>query len=186
MSLLQGKLTYLRPVKERDIDCYLTWISEPELARLVLGSIAPISRTQVFRTFKASFRSPEGNLFTIDIITKGQAIGFCFLKNIHPIHRFAELEQFFIGEKKYRQNGYGRDALQTLLKYAFRELNLNRLWLITYAYNQEAIRFYEKEGFGQEGVLQQVQFTMGEYHDGVIMAILKEDWAEKNSDNNLN
>ncbi len=185
--MVRGKSIRLRPVEERDIDCYLVWMKDPELARLVLGSAAPISRTQIINTFKASFISHDNNLlFAIEILSVRKVIGFCFLKNIHPIHRLAELEQLFISEKKYRQNGYGRDALQTLLKYAFRELNLNRLWLITYGYNQKAIRFYEKEGFTQEGILRQLQFTMGRYYDGILMAILKEDWAAKNSDNNLN
>ncbi|MBM4305173.1 MAG: GNAT family N-acetyltransferase [Deltaproteobacteria bacterium] len=180
--MLQDKLTVLRPVEEKDIPYYSAWINEPELARLVLGSAAPISRNVMSKTFGTFFRSSDRNLlFAIDGLPEGKLIGFCFLKNVHPVHRFAELEQFFIGEKKYRQNGYGRDALQTLIKYAFNELNLNRIWLITYNYNQAAIRFYEKEGFIQEGVLRQIQFTCGRYYDGILMAVLREDWAEKNA-----
>lgn len=152
--MLQGKLTCLRPIEEKDILYYSTWINEPELARLVLGSIAPISRNQISKTFQTFFRSSDHNLlFAIDGLPEGKLIGFCFLKNIHPIHHLAELEQFFIGEKKYRQNGYGRDAMEALLNYCFTELNLNRIWLLTYSYNQEAIRFYEKCGFLKEGIL---------------------------------
>ena len=184
--MLQGKLIRLRPVEERDIDHYFSWINDPELARLVIGSIELGARNRMLKTLEESLTIPDINCsFMIETVGGEELIGFCLLKNIHTIHRSAELEQFFIGEKKFRDKGYGQDALQTLLNYAFGELNLNRIWLITYGYNKEAITFYEKEGFVQEGLLRQIQFTQGKFHDGVIMGILKKDWFTKNSINNL-
>ena len=178
--MLKGKLTQLRPVEERDIDCYLAWINDPELARLVIGSTLPISRVEILEKFKARSGHLDNNLFfTIDLLSQGETIGFCFLKNIHPIHRLGELEQFFIGEKKYRRYGYGREAIEILFEFCFHELNLNRLWLLTYSHNQEAIRFYEKCGFVTEGILSQVQFTWGRFYDGVLMGILEADWRGK-------
>jgi RimJ/RimL family protein N-acetyltransferase len=178
--LLQGKLTRLRSIEAKDIDCYLGWINQPELARLITGSIMPTSRPYMVKALETPMGFPGQNLFfAIELLSEEKLIGFCFLKNFHPVHRFVELEQFFIGEKKFRQNGHGRDAMDVVLDYSFTELNLNRLWLLIYLYNQGAVRFYEKCGFLKEGVLRQVQFSMGEYHDGLIMGILKKDWLAK-------
>jgi RimJ/RimL family protein N-acetyltransferase len=183
--MLYGETTCLRPVEERDIDCYLAWINEPELARVVLGSTVPLSRVEILEKFKACSGHLDNNLFfTINLLSQRETIGFCILKGIHPIHRFAELEQFFIAEEKYRRHGYGRESLRIIMRHSFSGLNLNRLWLITYAYNHSAINFYEREGFVREGVLRQIQFTMGRYHDGIIMGILKEDWEVKNQNHN--
>jgi RimJ/RimL family protein N-acetyltransferase len=177
--MLQGKLIRLRKAEEKDLNRYYNWINDLELSRLILGTVTPCSQGQVRRIYDTCAQSPNQDLqFTIETL-KEELIGLCFLRNIHPIHRMAEIEQFFIGEKKYRNNGYGRDAIEVLLEYCFTELNLNRIWLITYVYNQEAIRFYEKSGFSKEGLLRQIQFTKGEYHDGVILAILKKDWKCK-------
>ncbi len=178
--MLQGRLVRLRPMEERDIDAYLGWINESQLARLIVGSPVPISSTHMVRELENSSGFHGQNLFfAIEPLFAEGLVGFCFLKNLHPLHRFVELEQFFIGEKRFRQNGYGRDAMEVLLHYGFTELNLNRLWVVIYAYNQEAIQFYRKCGFLKEGLLRQIQFTRGEYQDGVIMAILKKNWTRK-------
>lgn len=179
--MLQGKLVCLRAFEGGDVDQYYNWINEPKLARLILGGVTPFPKEGIIKMYNSYIRSPRHDIFlAIVTLSKREPIGFCFLQNIHSFHRVAELEQFFIGEKRFRNNGYGKDALVTLLKYCFTELNLNRIWLITYSYNKEAIEFYEKTGFLKEGILRQVQFTNGNYQDGVIMAILKKDWEEKN------
>ena len=182
--MLKGKLTRLRCIEAKDITRYHRWINDPEIARLVLGSNTPISKAQVAETFEVSSKIEKDLYFSIDISSEDKPIGFCFLKNIYPIHRMAELDQFFIGEDKYRQHGYGRDAIQVLLKYTFEELNLNRIWLITYAYNRKATDFYEKEGFIREGILREIQFSNDRYHDGILMAIIREDWKQKFIDRN--
>jgi RimJ/RimL family protein N-acetyltransferase len=37
------------------------------------------------------------------------------------------------------------------LRYAFNELNLHRVWLTTSAFNERALKLYEKLGFRHEG-----------------------------------
>jgi len=178
--MLQGELIRLRSIEKKDLDQYYNWVNDPELARLILGTIVSYSKEQIIKIYDSYIQSYNNDLlFAIEAIKEEVPVGFCFLRNVHPIHRHGELEQFFIGEKKYRNNGYGKDAIETLLKYCFTELNLNRLWSIIYGYNLAAIQFYEKCGFLKEGTLRQIQFTMGKYHDGVIMAILKEDLENK-------
>lgn len=175
--MLNGELTRLRRLEENDLDCYCIWVNDSELARLVLGTTTPYSKRQAMELWHR--QSPEHDLlFTIETLSQ-EPIGFCFLRNMHPVHRFAELEQFFIGKEEHRNNGYGRDAIETLVRYCFTDLNLNRIWLITYAYNLAGIGFYEKCGFLKEGVLRQIQFTKGEFHNGIIMAILRKDWLAR-------
>ncbi len=181
--MLKGELIQLRKAIRSDMDEYLELLNDPEIARLIIGAVIPVSPEYAGSLIDGFHGINYSQIFfTIETLDEGRVIGFCLFKNLHPTHRFAELEQFFIGEKKYCNNGYGKDALKTLLKYCFTELNLNRIWLITYSYNKEAIQSYEKIGFLKEGVLRQIQFTKGEYHDGVIMAILKKDWKAENSD----
>ena len=56
-----------------------------------------------------------------------------------------------LGERDYWGNGYGTDAMRLMLRFAFDELNLQRVSLGVYAYNPRAIRSYEKAGFRREG-----------------------------------
>lgn len=83
-----------------------------------------------------------------------------------------------IGEKEYWNRGYGSDALRTLLRFAFEELNLHRVFLHVFDFNERAIRCYEKVGFRHEGRLRQARFTEGRYVDELVMAVLREEWEE--------
>lgn len=57
-----------------------------------------------------------------------------------------------IGEADCWGQGYGSDAMRVMQRYAFTELNLQRLTLSVFAYNAHARRSYEKTGFAVEGI----------------------------------
>ena len=75
--------------------------------------------------------------------------------------------------------GYGTDAVNVMLRYAFYELNLHRVELGVFDYNPRAIRSYEKLGFVHEGVERQKMFRDGHYRDVYRMAILRHEWQTK-------
>ena len=90
------------------------------------------------------------------------------------------VQGIFIGEKEYWGRGYGSDAIRALLGFAFREMNLHRVYLSVYDYNERAIRCYEKCGFRHEGRLRKARFSDGRYHDELMMGILREEFEELN------
>jgi RimJ/RimL family protein N-acetyltransferase len=105
----------------------------------------------------------------------GVLIGNISLHNIHVRCHHAELG-IVIGEKDYWGKGYGTDAITTLLDYCFNELNLQRVWLRVFSFNQRGIRCYEKCGFVVEGRLRRHMWRHGSYHDELHMGILREEW----------
>jgi RimJ/RimL family protein N-acetyltransferase len=64
-----------------------------------------------------------------------------------------------------------------LVRFAFEQLNLNKVRLRVYDFNLRGIKSYLKLGFKQEGVLRQELFKDGKYHDIVMMGLLREEWA---------
>jgi len=84
-----------------------------------------------------------------------------------------------IGERAFWGKGYGTDAMQVALRYAFQELNLRRVTLNTFAYNPRAIRSYEKAGFSHEGRVRGALSKDGNRYDVLYMGILREEWAQK-------
>ena len=87
-----------------------------------------------------------------------------------------------IGETEYWGRGYGTDAMNVLLRYAFTEINLRRVTLTVFEYNPRAIRSYEKAGFCHEGRLRKVLNKEGRRWDVLYMGILREEWLEVNHD----
>lgn len=90
-----------------------------------------------------------------------------------------------IGERDFWGKGYGTEAMQLALRYAFLELNLRRVTLNVFEYNERAIRSYEKAGFYLEGRQRQAIQREGRRWDIVYMGILFEEWMEKYGDNVL-
>jgi RimJ/RimL family protein N-acetyltransferase len=106
-------------------------------------------------------------------------IGITSLTNIDHKNRNAECI-IDIGEKEYWGYGYGTEALTLLLSYAFQELNLHRVSLSVFSFNEKAIHLYKKLGFKEEGVSRQSLFRNGGWHDIVHMGMLQEEYVNNN------
>jgi RimJ/RimL family protein N-acetyltransferase len=81
-----------------------------------------------------------------------------------------------IGDKNYWSKGYGEDAVKTLLEYAFTKIDIYRVTLKVYEYNERAVRCYLKCGFQTEGRTRQSANIDGKYYDEIIMGAIKSDY----------
>jgi RimJ/RimL family protein N-acetyltransferase len=84
-----------------------------------------------------------------------------------------------LGERDYWGKGYGSDAMNLILRYAFHGLNLRRVNLTVFEYNPRGIRSYEKVGFRHEGRSKQWLNRDGKRWDMIYMGILREEWEER-------
>jgi len=73
--------------------------------------------------------------------------------------------------------------MHLILRYAFSELNLERVSLNVFAYNLRAIHSYEKSGFVHEGRKRGVLRREGRRYDLVFMGILRTDWLARYPEN---
>lgn len=83
-----------------------------------------------------------------------------------------------IGEREFWGKGYGTDAMNLTLRYAFTELNLRRVSLDVFEFNERAVRSYEKVGFHMEGRQRQAIIREGRRWDMLFMGILREEWIK--------
>jgi RimJ/RimL family protein N-acetyltransferase len=61
----------------------------------------------------------------------------------------------------------------------FNQYNINRLWLFVLDYNKIAISLYKKLGFIEEGKQRKAIFRNGNYHDYIMMSLLKTEYESK-------
>lgn len=179
-SLFQGEL--IRLVAEDPAvmaKAFYKWERDSEYMRL-LDSDPPVlwSQKKIEEWIqKESEKSPwEGMEFSIRTLHDDQLIGFVGLGAIKWIHGDA-LVGIGLGERDYWGNGYGTDAMQVILRYAFTELNLYRLTLEVFEYNPRAIQSYLKAGFKEEGRIRKSVLREGTRWDVIVMGILREDWV---------
>lgn len=102
---------------------------------------------------------------------RDRPVGSVYLRDIDRKHNKAEYG-IFIGGEGARGKGYGTMAAGLMIRYAFEEMGLHRLFLRVFADNVQAIRSYEKAGFEREACLRDDVCIDGCYRDIVLMGIL--------------
>jgi len=175
---LAGRRVRLRAIERSDILTFVRWFNDPEVTQY-LQMCMPMSQAEEERWFEAQLTCSDKRVFGIETLD-GQLIGNLGLHDLDWKERCAVLG-IVIGEKDYWGKGYGTDAVHTALWFAFEHMNLHRIQLSVYAYNKRAVRCYEKSGFRHEGRMRSKHFFSGEYHDELIMGILRAEFAEDGS-----
>jgi len=116
--------------------------------------------------------------FHLRTLDGDQFIGFVALFNIKWRNQTAEMA-IGIGDPALRGQGYGREALDLLLGYAFHELGLYRVGLTVMDYNTDAIRAYERVGFVREGAQRGAGWRAGKRYDLLCYGILRDEWLTR-------
>ena len=175
--MLEGKLVRLRPQAPEDVDRYVAWFNDPEVARF-LESAYPMSRASEVEWLANRTKTPIGYdnaTFAVETLAEGKHIGSVALRDLKPEDRKATFG-IVIGDKDFWDHGYGTDATLTLLRFAFDEMNLRRVMLHVDERNARAIACYRKCAFVEEGRLRGDRYAVGRYWDTVVMGVLDEEF----------
>jgi RimJ/RimL family protein N-acetyltransferase len=178
-DLFHGDLVYLTAEEPDELGAaFSRWFRNTEYTRLL--SVSPEvlwSAKMVKEWIEKDYgkEQPDGYFFTVRARENDRLIGFFGLWDAEINHRDCIIS-IGIGEPEYWGKGYGTDAMRLALRYAFTELNLQRVSLFVFAYNTRAIQSYTKAGFKMEGIQRKAMLRDGERHDVVAMGILREEW----------
>lgn len=168
--MLVGEKVRIRAMEASDMEAVLRWMNDPEIVRS-LGTRLPISRDEQEEWYQRTIKDKSKKKMIIET-PDGQAVGQVSLMNIDWRNRSAEVG-ITIGEKDCWGQGLAADAMITVMRFAFYEWNLHRIWLEVVEYNERAIRLYERLGFVRDGLLREAAFAGNRYWDKVVMSILK-------------
>ena len=111
----------------------------------------PAAAERFHEWIETSRKNPNHLNVAIERLEETGAIGLCDLMQIEAPTRTAELGIWIA--RPWWRGGYGTDAVRTLCRFGFDHMNLHRITLFVNATNTQAIRAYEKAGFGHEGRL---------------------------------
>jgi RimJ/RimL family protein N-acetyltransferase len=175
-NLFQGTLVRIAALVEEDAAVMVPWSEDPVYLRLQDSNAA---RPQSAALIAADIRKLAGDTgsltYGIRTLAEDRLIGTVGLWEIEWSNAVASLS-IGIGHRDDWGKGYGSDALRLILAYAFRELNLHRLTLTVLAYNERAIRLYERSGFQREGVLREFGQRDGRRYDMYVYGLLRPEW----------
>jgi RimJ/RimL family protein N-acetyltransferase len=185
-NLYQGKLVRLAGIDPEEVSkSFAQWNRDSEYMRLKDTDPPRQHSTKAIKDW--SEKELEKNIdmywFAIRALEDDRLLGDVTLSVINWGSREA-FAGIAIGAREFLGKGYGTDAMQLLLRYGFIELNLRRVSLNVFEFNQRAQRSYEKAGFRLEGRQRQYIQREGHRWDIVFMGILREEWMEENGNKN--
>lgn len=171
--MIAGRLVYLRALDRDDIVQVAKWRNSPNVYNHLVER-EPISISRQIRWFEELSDRTTVRWYVI-CTHADQAIGVVSLDPIDWRNRHAEWA-FYIGETSYRGRGHGVEAEFLLLKHAFSQLNLERLYCKVLADQQDVISLHRRFNFRHEGTLRSHVYCEGEYRDLIIMGIMREEF----------
>lgn len=174
-DVFTGNLVRLVPADlEADARLMAEWNHDSEYQRLLNGDNAGFYTPKQTQTF---FEKEIGSMhfFMIQRLEDGRKIGMIDLSGFNWLVGNAWVG-IGIGEREMWGKGYGTDAMRILLRYAFTELNLNRVTLDVFEINERAMKSYAKAGFHEEGRAPKVLLKAGVRYDLIFMGILRSEW----------
>jgi RimJ/RimL family protein N-acetyltransferase len=180
MPHLIGTRIVLREYQWEDLPHIREWVNDDEITRNLHDVFLfpnTLYDTESFLRMMIEGKSGSKGFIISDKDTRSY-IGQIDLHQIDYRNSHATLG-IVIGKKDYLGKGYGKEAIDLLMHFVFRDLNLIRLELDVYAYNERAYKCYLKCGFKEEGRMRKKLFRDGKYWDVIKMSILREEFEEE-------
>jgi RimJ/RimL family protein N-acetyltransferase len=171
--MLKGENVVVTHLREEDRVALFVWMNDAGTVRFN-APWSPLDWRSHCRWFDELGQDRSRVIFAIRRAPDAEVLGTVQLRDIHPVHRSAELT-IRIGVEAERGKGAGKEALRLAIRFAFDDLNLRRVDLRVFASNERAIRAYRAAGFGVEGTMRRAAYIGGRWEDVLMMAVLRED-----------
>ncbi|HVP06415.1 MAG TPA: GNAT family N-acetyltransferase [Candidatus Acidoferrum sp.] len=182
--LIKAKRVNLRTLRHSDAESLCRYIRDPENGRwLLIPWPYQLSDAHVFIKNSRKWahqKSPTNIGCGIVLKETGEVIGGIGMHKIDRRMKNAEIG-CWIG-KPYRGTGLMVEAMKAMLKYAFDELKLKRVYAHIFVENVASRKMVEKCGFVREGRLRASHLHHRHWRDSYLYSILKEDFRIRRSE----
>jgi RimJ/RimL family protein N-acetyltransferase len=183
-QLFEGQDIRFGPIDhEKDPEIEARWTHDSDFIRMMdVVPARPMSAAMVKKQYEKLEKQIEEDknlyYFAIRAREDDRLVGRAVIQWIEwsNAHGFIRLG---IGSAGDRGKGYGSQALQMLVRFAFNELNLYRISAIVPEYNTTAIHLLKKYGFVEEVRRRQSVERDNRRWDLLIFGLLSDEWREQ-------
>lgn len=173
---LEGKQIYLRKLSKEVCEDYFMAIDNTSVETdIYTGTGQKFVKSQI----ESYILNNESDISRVDLLiyTKDEdkLVGEVVINDIDSHARIASLRIAIFDYLDFNK-GYGSEGIILALGYGFGMLNLHRIELEVFDYNERGLHVYEKIGFKKEGVKREAGFFNHKYHDIVCMSMLSKEF----------
>ncbi|MCM1298511.1 MAG: GNAT family N-acetyltransferase [Firmicutes bacterium] len=166
---LSGEKIYLSSMNIEDMNKYIRWMDNPEVA-IGVGLYEESSHIDASKAYVEKCINDVDKNFAIVRISDDLLMGYIGLENSNRTASSTTV-RFFIGDRENRGKGYGIESLRLVCHYAFEELHKRNIYLWATDYDELNISIYEKVGFTEAGRLQDCVCIEEKYYDKILMEL---------------
>ena len=177
--ILQTKRLILRPWREEDASDLFTYARDPEVGPPA-GWKPHTSVENSREIIRSILCAPE--TYAVCLRETGKPIGSVGLHRNDLAEREDEYELGYWIGKPFWGRGLIPEASRELIRYAFEELGMNRIWCGHYDGNVKSRRVQEKLGFVYHHTTEGLEVRqMNEIRTGHVMLMTRETWEKGRS-----
>lgn len=165
--MLTGTNVNLKILEREDLPLFMKWNNSLDFG----GEYEPLEQSSLgeFEKWSGNLR-PEEQWFIIEK-KDGTKIGQILCRPIGPHYSVG-----FRIVPEERNKGYCTEALSIMIDYLFLSKEIVRVESEANPRNTASLRVLEKAGFTKEGLIRKSVFVGGQWQDGVLCSILREEW----------
>jgi RimJ/RimL family protein N-acetyltransferase len=169
---LTGRLVKLRALRAEDAQALAAIIADPEFGRF-LGSWAWNPYTVEDALDFINRHDPTTMTWAVECLADREFLGTTGFYRLDFRNRNCHWG-IGIGPPSRWGQGFGTEACQLAVRFAFKELGMEKVYLRVYEGNDRGRRAYEKAGFEVEGTLPRDVWLHGGPVTAYLMAVYRE------------
>lgn len=168
---------------ENDFEALIEWINDEYTLSNWAGTMFsfPLTRDKLTWYLEDSnnfLESDALNYKAVDVAS-GEMVGHISLTAINRNNRSARITRMLVNPNK-RGNGLCCNVVKELMRIGFVDLDLHRVSLGVYDFNDSAIKCYLRAGFKTDGILRDISRQGDRYWSLMEMSILEDEWRATN------
>lgn len=166
----------IRPARPDDVDFLVELLNAEDVEPFLAGRRAR-DREALLAEIERTEAEPDafGRLI---VEVDGERAGAMAWERVNERSKIAHLGGLAL-DPRFRGRGVADEAARVLQRHLIFERGYHRLQLECYGFNERAIRHAERAGFVREGVKRKAYRRHGEWVDGVMFGLVREDLEDE-------
>lgn len=178
--MLKTKRLALKPYSLDNAEKLNKWMNDPELLYYnddapIPNKPKPLEKTKKY--IENTLKIQDDNIVRLGIHKQADSsfIGYCMIAFIDRYNKSCKVG-ITIGDRDEWGKGFGKEVIERLVEYCFKELDLNRVGAEIFSFNINSIKMFESVGFNREGIIRESVYKDESFVDEYVYGLLKKEW----------